>query len=352
MAYTSVDKSKSNMNTVLYTGNGGTQSITGVGFQPDFLWTKRRDSSGWHYLQNVIRGAANAVYSNATNVETSSGTGGVTSFDSDGFSLGSYNDVNANSGTYVGWNWKAGGAGSANSDGTLASTVSVNQTAGISIVKYTGSGSVTTVGHGLGAAPKLIIVKRLTGGTEAWPVDDRSQGGILYLNETGALGSYGDSSPFPTTAPTNTVFSIGTANNTNASGSDFIAYCFAQKNGFSQIGKYTGLTDSGTEASMDDSFIYTGFAPQWLMVKKTNSSGTGWFIFDRSRDFYNYASKFLMPQAANQEDSSTSRSLDFLSNGFKFRGSSDDVCGAGSTYFYVAFGQTLVGSNNIPCTAR
>ena len=362
MAYTSVNKSADNFSAITYSGNSSNpRNVTGVGFNPDLTVVKNRTGSngrGWITADNV-RGASKNIVFNETTAEfnpASIGSGGVSALITDGFTTvsGTSQAENSNQSgyTYVAYNWKANGSGSANTDGYINSTVSANQSAGISIVKYTGNGSVTTVGHGLGAAPKLIIVKRLTGGTEAWPVDDRSQGGILYLNETGALGSYGDSSPFPTTAPTTTVFSIGTANNTNASGSDFIAYCFAEKVGFSQVGKYIGLTDSGTEASMDDSFIYTGFAPQWLMVKKTNSSGTGWFVFDRARDTYNYASKFLMPQAANVEDNSTSRSLDFLSNGFKFRGSSDDVCGAGSTYFYVAFGQSMVGTNNIPNLAR
>ena len=348
MAYTTINKSTDFFNIKLWTGNASARSITGVGFQPDFVWTKRRDSAGWHYLQDAVRGAANTIYSNATNIQTSSGTGGVTSFDSDGFSIGTYLDINANGGTYVGWNWKANGQGSANNDGSINTTyTSANTTAGISIVKYTGNGSVSTVGHGLGVAPKLIIVKRLTGGTEAWPVDCRAASGIMYLNETGALGSYGDSSPFPSTAPTTSVFSIGTANNANANGSDFVAYCFAEKKGFSKIGTYSG------NGNASGSFIYTGFKPAFAIVKCTSHSGESWWMGDNKRPGFNVSQKALLAENSAAEVDASYQAVDFLSNGIKWRGTNDRVNASGKTYTYIAFAEApLVGSNNIPATAR
>ena len=347
MAYTTINKSTDFFNIKLWTGNASARSITGVGFQPDFVWTKRRDSAGWHYLQDAVRGAANTIYSNATNIQTSSGTGGVTSFDSDGFSIGTYLDINANGGTYVGWNWKANGQGSANNDGSINTTyTSANTTAGISIVKYTGNGSVSTVGHGLGVAPKLIIVKRLTGGTEAWPVDCRAASGIMYLNETGALGSYGDSSPFPSTAPTTTVFSIGTANNANANGSDFIAYCFAEKQGYSKMGKYEG------NGNADGTFVYTGFKPAWILIKGKGTTEY-WHLYDSKRLGYNATggNARLIPGLQNAE--TTTIDIDILSNGFKQRSNQNNCNGSGQGYVYFAFAEEpLVSSNNIPCTAR
>ena len=240
MAYTTINKSTDHFNTKLWTGNDGSgHAITGVGFQPDFVWIKNRNTTDDHNLFDSVRGNTKTILSNSNAAEATNSSR-LESFDSDGITVGADNDTNRNGDSIVGWNWKANGQGSANNDGSINTTyTSANTTAGISIVKYTGNGSVSTVGHGLGVAPKLIIVKRLTGGTEAWPVDCRAASGIMYLNETGALGSYGDSSPFPSTAPTTTVFSIGTANNANANGSDFVAYCFAEKIGYSKIGTYS-----------------------------------------------------------------------------------------------------------------
>ena len=356
MAYSSIVKPTDYFNTVLYTGNTSGQSITGVGFQPDFLWIKSRSASYQHSLRNVIAGSTKTLRSNGTNAEATQ-SDSVTSFDSDGFTLGadSSSFVNENSATYVGWNWRAGGSASSNGNGSITSSVSANTTSGVSIVTYTGTGSVATVGHGLGVAPKLIIVKTRSLSSQAWPVDSRAASGIAYLNETGGTGSYGDSSPFPSTAPTSTVFSIGTPGNTNGSGETYVAYCFAEVKGFSQFGTYQGVNDTGTAGSINDVFVYTGFKPAFLLLKKYNSSGTGWFIFDNKSDDDNPISSFLMPQAANSEDSGLIRSFDLLSNGFKSRGNSDDTSGAGSSYLYAAFAENpFVGNDSgtaVPVTA-
>ena len=357
MAYTSVNKSADNFSAITYSGNSSNpRNVTGVGFNPDLTVVKNRTGSngrGWITADNV-RGASKNIVFNETTAEfnpASIGSGGVSALITDGFTTvsGTSQAENSNQSgyTYVAYNWKANGSGSANTDGYINSTVSANQSAGISIVKYTGNGSVTTVGHGLGAAPKLIIVKRLTGGTEAWPVDCRAASGIMYLNETGALGSYGDSSPFPSTAPTTTVFSIGTANNANANGSDFVAYCFAEKKGFSKIGTYSG------NGNASGSFIYTGFKPAFAIVKCTSHSGESWWMGDNKRPGFNVSQKALLAENSAAEVDASYQAVDFLSNGIKWRGTNDRVNASGKTYTYIAFAEApLVGSNNIPATAR
>ena len=346
MAYTTINKSTDYFNTKLYTGNGGTNAITGVGFQPDWVWIKNRSSSQDHQVYDAPRGVNKKLETNTTSAEATLG-GGLQAFGTDGFTLGDHSESNDNGDSYVSWNWKANGQGSANNDGSINTTyTSANTTAGISIVKYTGNGSVSTVGHGLGVAPKLIIVKRLTGGTEAWPVDCRAASGIMYLNETGALGSYGDSSPFPSTAPTTTVFSIGTANNANANGSDFVAYCFAEKIGYSKIGTYTG------NGNANGTFVYTGFKPAWILIKTTDLAGNNWQMYDNKREGYNPQNDLLRTNSNNAEGNGTDP-IDILSNGFKMRNTAGSANQNGGTYIYMAFAAApLVGSNNIPALAR
>ena len=267
MAYTTIDDPTSFFNTVLYTGNGTTDhAITGVGFQPDWTWLKKRNNADDNILSDVVRGATKYLISNSTAVEGTYAEG-FKSFDSDGFTLGNANNTNQNTHTFVAWNWKAGGSASSNSNGDITSSVSANTTSGFSIVSYTGTGSVATIGHGLGVAPKLIIVKTRSYSSQAWPVDVRAVDGILYLNETGAKGSYGNSSPFPTTAPTASVFSVGSPENTNASSATYIAYCFAEVKGYSKIGSYTG------NGNANGTFVYTGFRPAWILLKQSSTSG-------------------------------------------------------------------------------
>jgi len=331
MAYTTIDNPGSFFKTVTYTGNASTQSITGVGFQPDWVWGKNRSSVTHHALQDAVRGNTKVIKSSSTNAE-STVTNMVTSFDSDGFSLGSDSDMNGSSANQVAWNWKAGGSASSNSNGSITSSVSANTTSGFSIVSYTGTGSVATVGHGLGVAPKFIIVKTRSLSGEAWPVDIREQTGIVYLNETGAKGSYGDSSPFPSTAPTTTVFSIGTPNNTNGSGATYIAYCFAEVKGFSKFGSYTG------NGSSDGAFAYTGFRPAFVMIKSSSASSTNWNIYDNKRDGFNGSNENLSANLTDAESSGNNR-IDILSNGFKVRASTADVGTSSATYIYMAFAE-------------
>ena len=343
MAYTTINKSTDNFNTKLYTGNSGTLNVTGVGFQPDFTWIKSRTSSSYgHDLYDAVRGATKTLNSNNTNAEYTEADR-LQSFDSDGFTLGSAGATNSST-NYVSWNWKANGAGSSNTDGSITSTVSANQTAGFSIVKYTGTGSNATVGHGLGATMDFAILRRYTQ-TSSWLVYHKSLGATkaIYLNETGAVGT--NSSGFNDTAPTSSVFTIGNGATGNTSSADHIAYCFAEKTGYSKFGSYTG------NGSTDGTFVYTGFKPAFVMIKK-NGAGDNWIMYDNKINLTNVMDTNLYPNLTNAEDTSTNHHLDFLSNGFKWRTTSNTRQGSGSEVIYMAFGQSLVGSNNIPCTAR
>jgi len=346
MAYASITKPSLHFNTKLYTGNGGTQSITGVGFQPDWVWLKKRNSTADHGLYDAVRGVTKQLYSNDTAVEATNANS-LTAFGTDGFSIGTSSMINGNSDTFASWNWKANGAGSSNTAGDINSTVSVNTTAGFSIVSYTGSGSVATIGHGLGVAPELIIVKRLSGNTEAWPVDSRKAGGILYLNETGAKGSYGNSSPFPADSPTSTLFYVGSANNANASGAPFIAYCFTSIKGFSKTGTYAG---NGND---DGPFIYTGFKPAFIIIK-SHIGTDNWIIYDSKRNGTNSQNARLYANTNSGEDL-TAGQIDLYSNGFRPTSDYSSINYNNGNYVYYAFAEEPLVANvgeGIPATAR
>ena len=349
MAYSTISKPGLHFNTKLYTGNGGSQSITGVGFQPDWLWFKKRNGAADSSLIDAVRGVRKSLTSNKDEVEYTE-SAGLSAFDSDGFSFdgAGFDHVNTNSDLFVAWCWKAANSsGSANTSGDINSTVSANTTAGFSIVSYTGTGSVATVGHGLGVAPKLIIIKRRAGGTAAWPVDLRATSGTAYLNETGSVQAYGNSTPFPSTAPTTTVFSIGTANNANANGSDFIAYCFAEKQGYSKMGKYEG------NGNADGTFVYTGFKPAFTLIKRDATDN--WAMHDNRRPERggNPNDAALRANLADGEYGG-SQGVDFLSNGFKARQNDGEFNASGNSYIYLAIAEEpLVANvgNGIPATA-
>ena len=343
MAYTTINKSTDYFNTKLYTGNGGTNAITGVGFQPDWLWLKKRNSSANHFLFDAVRGASKELNSNNNEAEASPANY-LSSFNSDGFTIGSDSDINGNSDTFASWNWKANGAGSANTDGATASTVSANTTSGFSIVKYTGTGSQTTIGHGLGITPKMIIVKRLQN-AEDFAVYHASNGAGTYqsLNTTEAKQT--NANRF-NVAPTSSVFTVNTHESVNFA-ENYIAYCFAEKQGFSKFSSYTG------NGNADGTFIYTGFKPAFVMVKDSTSAGYNWLMYDNKRLGYNPDNKYLVANENYAEAGSTSdNAVDLLSNGFKFR-TADQNSNRTNTYIYMAFAEApLVGSNNTPCTAR
>jgi len=348
MAYTTINKSTDYFNTKLYTGNGSTNAQTGVGFQPDFTWLKARSESEYHFLYDAVRGATKGISSDLTAAEATY-SDGLTAFASDGFTLGSSNGINRSGTTYASWNWKAGtGQGSSNTDGTINTTyTSVNTTAGFSISKYTGNAtSGATVGHGLGTTPSLIIVKK-TSGSDGWVVyhhrnTSAPETEYLRLDTTDAtadnLGEWND------TAPSSNVFTIGNSGRTNDNGATYIAYCFAEKTGYSKFGSYTG------NGNADGSFIYTGFKPAFVIFKNASSTSF-WQMHDSVRDPFNEVQKRLAPNSSDAEGSG-SIPIDFLSNGIKLRTTATTWNESGSNFIYMCFGQSLVGSNNVPCTAR
>jgi len=347
MAYTTINKSTEHFNTLIYTGNGSSpRNITGVGFQPDWLWIKNRSIVQSNFLFDAVRGVSKAIFSDASSAESTQAST-QTAFLSDGFTVG--NDVasNGNGNGIVSWNWKANGTGSANTAGSINSTVSANTTSGFSIVKYTGTGSDMTVGHGLNAVPKMIILKALSTGSDPWWVYHASLGNSakLRFNETNASATSADYI-WNQTTPTSSVFSLDGANNgSNASGNNFIAYCFAEKTGYSKFDSYIG------NGNANGAFIYLGFKPAFVMVKKTSGTGN-WYINDTKRDPYNRATHSLFPNLYAVENA-TGWFVDYVSNGFKIRDTGSEVNASGGTYIYMAFAEApLVGTNNVPCTAR
>jgi len=339
-----INKPTDYFNTVLYTGNGSTQSITGVGFQPDWVWIKQRGGTTWHQLYDSVRGVTKALASNDTFQEDTRATG-LTAFGSDGFTVGSDNNANGSSNTYVAWNWLADNtSGSSNTDGSITSTVSANTTSGFSIVSYTGTGANATVGHGIDT-PKMIIVKNISV-TKNWCVYHHSIGNakIMKLNATDAETA--NTTTFNSTSPNSSVFTVGTSSLTNSSGENFIAYCFAEKKGFSKFGSYTG------NGNADGTFIYTGFKPAFVIYKSTDLVDS-WFMQDTTRDTYNPADLRLEPNGSGAEGTSANFSVDYLSNGFKIRANHSQTNNSGTNYIYMAFAENpLVGTNNIPATAR
>jgi len=342
MAYSSIVKPSVYFNTKLYTGNGSVRTETGVGFQPDMVWIKDRTGTNNHEIADAVRGANYQIYPNLANAQTNAG-GHLTAFASDGFTLGTDGATNTNNSNYVAWNWKANGQGSSNTDGSINTTyTSVNTTAGFSISTYTGTGSNATIGHGLGVAPKMIIIKSRSNAKD-WTVYHASLGNTKWLELSGSAGEQTNSNRWNNTSPTNQVFSVGVDSGINGSGYTYVAYCFAEKTGYSKFGSYVG------NGNADGTFVYTGFKPAFVMTKKTSGTSS-WDMHDTKRDTFNVATKHLLAEDAGAEGSTVV--LDILSNGFKFRTSNGDRNASGATNIYIAFGQSLVSSNNVPCTAR
>ena len=356
MAYTTIKKPSDYFNTKLYTANGGTLSVTGVGFQPDFTWIKDRDRSGYnHRLQDSVRGATKSLISNLSNAEQTNADA-VKSFNSDGFVLG--NDAgngsfNGNS-NFVSWNWLGANGTVANTDGDIASTVSASATSGFSIVSYTGTGSNATIGHGLGATPQVVLIKELNG-TNNWLMSHQPLSASLgdytrfmTLNSNSAVSGAGNV-VFQNSAFTSSVFNVGTSVGSNGSGQNFIAYCFADVKGFSKMGSYIG------NGSTDGTFVYTGFKPAFLIVKNVDA-GEAWGMHDNKRPGLGNGNApvghfELYPNLSNAENSAgAAGQIDFLSNGFKLRTATNSL-NVTQNYIYMAFAeQPLVGDN--PCTAR
>ena len=331
MAYTTIDNPFKFFNTVLYTGNATARTITGVGFQPDLVWGKIRSESQDHVAVDSVRGATKQIYP-SDNAGQQTESQGLTGFASDGFTVGTHAYFNKNTATYVAWNWLAGGSASSNSDGDITASVSANTTAGFSIVKYTGNATNSTVGHGLGVTPQVLIVKNLdstSSSAEHWRVQHHKVAAskVLYLNQTNAEDTNND---FQSTYPGTSTFSISSADGCNKNGEENIAYCFAEKQGYSKFGSYTG------NGNADGAFVYTGFKPAFVIFKRTNGTGN-WQLIDNKRIGFNVDNYTLYPNSniADQDENDA----DILSNGFKLRGTGTDGNGSGDTYIYMAFAE-------------
>ena len=316
-------------NAVLYSGNNSTQNIA-VGFQPDFVWSKCRNVARSHRLSDAVRGSTRDLYSDTTGAEQNDGS--ITSFISTGFSLNNatgsaYNTSGEN---YVSWAWKANGAGSTNTAGSIISTVSANTTAGFSVVTYTGNGTTgSTVGHGLGVAPAMILPKVRSRSGDSWHCYHSALGGTqgILLNATNAAST--DSGFWNNTNPNSSVFTVGTYN--TFSSQTYVAYCFAPVAGYSAFGSYTG------NGSTDGPFIYTGFRPRFILIK--NTTAYNWQIWDTSRSPYNQGTTVLFPNLSNA-DNTTATQFDILSNGFKIRTSDAGSNGSGNSIIYAAFAES------------
>jgi len=341
MAYSSIVKPTDYFNTVLYTGNGSTQSITGVGFQPDWVWLKLRSTTGNHGLYDAVRGATKRLQSNQTNAEDTITS--FSSFDSDGFTL-SEASQNNNGETFASWNWLAGGSGSSNSDGSITSTVSANTTAGFSIVSYTGNGTGgATFGHGLGSAPKIVIIKCRSLGTESWQFWFNNTSRLNLNSTTASLTTH------PISTSSTLVTTPSSSNDSwNTSGQTYISYCFAEKKGYSKFGSYEG------NGNANGAFIHTGFKPAWVLLKISSGTTGAWTLFDNKRDPFNEVDNRLFPDSSGAE--ADGNDCDFLSNGFKHRTTGSGTNGSGYSYIFMAFAENPFVANDsgtaVPVVAR
>jgi len=345
MAFTTINKSTDYFTPELYVGTGSSRTISTLNFQPDWVWIKNRGTNDRHSLFDAVRAAPNMLTSNANEAQSAQPSE-LTAFNANGFTVNNATSVNGSSANYVSWNWKANGTGSSNTAGSINSTVSVNTTSGFSIVKYVGNASQSqTVGHGLGVAPKLIIFKSSTSADD-WSICFPSVLGVdgrLTLN-TSAANAIGDNTFWNSVAPSSTLFSLGNNTRANASGQTIIAYCFAEKQGYSKMGSYTG------NGNTNGTFVYTGFKPAYVIAKRTDGT-SNWNQFDNKRFGFNVKNPLLYPNLTNAEADDVF--IDLLSNGFKWRTTNGDINASGGSYIYMAFAEApLVGTNNVPATAR
>ena len=347
MAYTTIDDPSAHFQTLLYTGNGSARSLTNDGnsdLQADWIWIKERNNAVDHQLQDSSRGVTKTLQSNSNNGESTL-SDIVTAFNSDGFSLGNNASWNENGDTYVAWQWKANGgtttSGGGN-DSVSTSTHQANTTSGFSVVTYTGNGTAgATVAHGLGAVPQVVLLKRRDADGDTWQMYHHSLGNTHYLQLNNTDAST-DGEVFNDTTPSSSVFTLHDFGASNGNNSTFVAYCFTPIQGYSKFDSYTG------NGNADGTFVYTGFKPAWIMVKKTNEA-EAWFIADSKRTPINPNDDII--EANDQAAEGNSTTLDLLSNGFKFRHENGNT--TGDSYLYMAFAESpFVSSEGVPTTAR
>jgi hypothetical protein len=339
MAFSTIDKSSVLQNAVLYTGNYATNAITGVGFSPDLVWAKERGGTSSHALFDTVRGVQKKIMPNNGDVESTE-TNYLSSFDSDGWTTGANNGINQDGITNVGWQWKAGTTtGITQGSATITpASYSFNATSGFSIIKWVGTGANATIPHGLGAVPKLIIVKNLDS-IYNWNVYHASMGNTknLVLNEAEDEETQ---TYWQDTTPDATLFYVNDASTVNESGVDMIAYCFAEISGYSKFSSYTG------NGSADGQFVQTNFKPSFLITKGNIVNGLNWFMADNKRSTsggYNVNNRQLYCNLGNADD--TNADVDFLSNGFKWLRDGGDINSSGRNYVYIAFGQPMISNS-------
>tara|TARA_R100001224_G_scaffold100291_1_gene71400 strand:- start:35 stop:1105 length:1071 start_codon:yes stop_codon:yes gene_type:complete len=356
MAYTTIDNPELFFQAKTYTGTGSSNAITLDGsenMQPDWVWIKHRNEGNWHNLYDSVRGVTKRLFSNNSNLEETQ-SAGLTAFGSDGFTVGSNVDVNKSSGSYVAWNWKAGTSftndASATGVGTIDSSGSTNQTAGFSIVSWTGTGSAGTIAHNLGSVPKWYLLKVRSGATNNWGVYHHRSNATnpeqyaLYLDQNSSATD--DSGLANDTAPTSTVFSVTSGNYGNQNGYNYIGYFFSEVKGYSKFGFYNG------NANANGPYVHVGFKPAWIMVKATSATKS-WYMWDnkRSSSGFNLVNDQLLADTADTEFDGSN--IDILSNGFKFRSTGSGEQGNGTRYMYMAFAESpFANSNGVPNNAR
>ena len=348
MAYTEIDDPSAYFQCMLYTGTRANLNVTFDGnsdMSPNLVWVKDRTNTNNQIMFDSVRGINKAILPNAANAETTY-TDSVTAFNSDGFTLGDDDEgqCNVDGNACASWNWKANGAGSANTDGSISSTVSANTTSGFSIVKWSGTAGNATIGHGLGAVPKMIIIKNLSD-AYYWVVYHQATGNTAYtrLNTTDASSS--SLNMFQNYTPTDDVFYVSSQGYVNGGGGNqMIAYCFAEKQGYSKFSSYKG------NGNADGTFVYTGMRPAFVMIKRSDVADS-WCVFDNKRLGYNVNNNTLFANQTATEN--TEASIDFLSNGFKIRGTQTRLNTSGGTYIFMVFAEeSFVSSTGVPATAR
>ena len=346
MAFTTINKSTDFYNTLLYSGNGSTQTISGAGFQPDVTWIKCRTDTESHRIYDVPRGATKELYPNLTLAEGTNANS-LTSWNSDGFAVGTESSVNASGQTFASWNWKGGTTSGITTDGNTTitpSSYSFNATSGVACLLFTGNGTAgAKLAHGMGKTPKFWMIKRQTDGSESWTGYHVGLGATKFisLNGSGAEGTA--TNRWNDTAPDSVNITLGSEGSVNSSGNPLMCYAFSEVPGFSAMGYYTG------NGSANGTFVYTGFKPSFILLKDTGTNA--WYLMDSKRNGYNFMNKGLIPDQTAGEQAG-SYGVDFLATGFNWRTTDGWTNGNNLTYLYVAFGNTIVGTNNIPALAR
>ena len=356
MAYTTIDDPTIYFNTKLYTGNGSSQSITGVGFQPDWVWIRQRNEVRAHSIFDSVRGVQIQLKSNDADAETTASSF-LTAFGTDGFTYGSSDNGNKSGGSYVSWNWKAGGSASSNSNGSITTSVSASTDAGFSIVSWTGNGTDgASIGHGL-VNPNLCIIKRRDGSGHSWFTGGHpntslfaNDGDHLNLDSINGLSNSSTKEIDLSTDSGTTCTFVDAGNDINLSGGSFIGYFFKSIKGYSKIGSYTGNGNDG-----DGTHIYCGFRPAYILIKSTASS-TNWPIIDNKRPGYNPANaagNVMFANTNSAESTSATRIIDLNSQGFKIRGNNNDINANGNTFLFYAVAESpFVNSNSVPNNAK